>query len=885
MALRRLEAAGAVRDAPDEGQLLLRLALSRPKEALEQAEQVQGGRPGATQSSYALQAMSVAHRELGHGSTAVRLARRALRAAQRCGQPARVADVQATLGATLALVGRNRDALRALDGAVRCARGLDAARILVRRGGVLQILGRHDDALDDLRTALPALRSAGDIVYEARALGWRGLVYDERGDRARSDRDLARSEALMGAAGQRLESARARHNRGHMAFRSGDLPAALRHFDAAERMYGEVGTADAELELDRCRVLLAAGMPEDARRHASRAAQVLGENSALAHTRAEALLTAASCGLAAGDLLDARNDAEAATRLFRAQQRERWTRKAQRCVLAARWLAGETTPATLRLAVHVADRLESMRDQEATDAHLLAGRIALRLGRGRTAEAHLAAAAHARRRGPAIGRATGWLAKALLAEAAGEPRTMLSACRRGLDLLDEHRLTLGATEMQARASVHGAELAGLATRHAARAGDAQRLLLWSERWRATALSSAPVRPPDDDELAAELAVLRGVTRRIGEVRAEGRSSSDLEHQQSRIEASVRGRMLRRSGTTTRTRATVDVRRIRAALPGEALLVELVEVDGTLYVVTVGPRGTRLQMVGDATTAIEELEFARFGLRQAATTSSPAGLRLAMSSLETAGRLLQQALLGPAVDQLGDAGGDVVIVPSGRLHAVPWSLLPALRGRCVTVAPSVASWLRATATPRPRRNRVALVAGPDLHTEGAEVQAAAALHPSARLLTGPAATADDVLAALDGASLAHVAAHGAFRADNPLFSSLRMADGPLTVHDLERLQRPPYRLVLSSCDSGLGAVAGADELLGLAGALIGLGTAGLLASVVPVNDRATVPLMVAVHERLRAGDTLGRALHAARSVGADDPLLRATGWSFIALGAA
>ena len=91
------------------------------------------------------------------------------------------------------------------------------------------------------------------------------------------------------------------------------------------------------------------------------------------------------------------------------------------------------------------------------------------------------------------------------------------------------------------------------------------------------------------------------------------------------------------------------------------------------------------------------------------------------------------------------------------------------------------------------------------------------------------------AALDGAWLAHIAAHGRFRADSPLFSSLRMHDGPLTVYDFEQLRRAPYRLILSSCDSGLQAPAGADELLGLVSSLLPLGTAGIVAGVVPLND--------------------------------------------------
>jgi CHAT domain-containing protein len=138
--------------------------------------------------------------------------------------------------------------------------------------------------------------------------------------------------------------------------------------------------------------------------------------------------------------------------------------------------------------------------------------------------------------------------------------------------------------------------------------------------------------------------------------------------------------------------------------------------------------------------------------------------------------------------------------------------------------------------------------------------------------------------MDGAWLAHVAAHGTFRADNPLFSSIRLDDGPLIVHDLERLGRAPYRLVLSSCDSGAAAPVGADELLGLVSSLIPLGATGIVASIVPVNDLAAVPVMLALHDELQQGDTLPEALLAARRSAAADPLAEATAHSFMALGA-
>ena len=134
----------------------------------------------------------------------------------------------------------------------------------------------------------------------------------------------------------------------------------------------------------------------------------------------------------------------------------------------------------------------------------------------------------------------------------------------------------------------------------------------------------------------------------------------------------------------------------------------------------------------------------------------------------------------------------------------------------------------------------------------------------------------VLDAIDGAAIAHIAAHGVFRADSPLFSSIRLDDGPLTVYDLERLHRGPRMLVLSSCDSGLAAPAGADEVLGLASSLIPLGTAGIVASVVPVNDLAVIPLMIALHRELRAGASLAAALRDARCGQQADPVARRPG---------
>jgi CHAT domain-containing protein len=157
----------------------------------------------------------------------------------------------------------------------------------------------------------------------------------------------------------------------------------------------------------------------------------------------------------------------------------------------------------------------------------------------------------------------------------------------------------------------------------------------------------------------------------------------------------------------------------------------------------------------------------------------------------------------------------------------------------------------------------VVAGPQLPGARSEAETVAAIYATAPLVGG-SATAEATAAALTKADLAHLAMHGRLSADNPLFSSLQLADGPLTVYDLERLRAAPRDMILSACDGGVTAVRPGDELMGFSGALLALGTSALIASVLPVPDEPTHRLMLALHERLAAGGEPAPALAAARA---------------------
>ncbi|WP_255311162.1 CHAT domain-containing protein [Streptomyces viridosporus] len=857
------------------------MVFAAPGEALARAERVLRDRPPPLHASVAHQVIGIWQRDFGDMRLALSHLRRARDWAARADSAEREADVLATLGVALVHAGRTRQGMDALGRGVERGTGHTRARVLFRRAYAWWVLGHHQDALEDVRRAVPVLRQADDVIWTARALTLRATVHLALGSVERADADFTAAETLWDTTDQEHDKADAVESRGQAAFRSGDIPAALKLLDEAEERYAKLGTPTFMLNIRRCEVLMAAGLAAEALAEADAAIRTLDGIGGQSTRKAELLLAAARAARLADDPQTAIARAALAVKLFAGQRRNWWETHARLVLIEARHAAGRGSGRLVADAAAVAERLVALGAPAAPEASLLAGRIALDLGWTADAERHLAAAARSRRSGPPLARMTGWAAQALRARAAGSARGVLEACRRGLDVLDDHRMTLGASELRARATAQGAELAALAQRASLVSGGPRRLLVWSERWRATALSAPPTRPPADPALLSGMTAYREIAARAEEARQEGKPVPALEREQRRLEREIRSRTLHMRGAAPDGGDRFDVGRLLGRLDeGDGgQLVELAVLDGRVHVLLCGQGRVRRFEAGLLAAAETEAEHVQAGLRRLAHPGAEARLPV----VEAAGRRLEELLLGPAAAHLGT--GPVVIVPPGRLHRVPWALLPSLRERVLSVSPSASSWLRAKETAPPPGGRQVLVRGPGLATGGAEVSELAGRYGGATVLEHDDATVPRVLAELDGAALAHIAAHGAFRADGPLFSSLRMADGPLIVHDFERLDRSPYRIILSCCDTARFATVGADELLGLVTALLPLGTAGVVACSAPVNDAAVVPLMLALHQGVGAGLSLAQALRDARAALPGDALHQATGWAFSAFGAA
>ena len=106
---------------------------------------------------------------------------------------------------------------------------------------------------------------------------------------------------------------------------------------------------------------------------------------------------------------------------------------------------------------------------------------------------------------------------------------------------------------------------------------------------------------------------------------------------------------------------------------------------------------------------------------------------------------------------------------------------------------------------------------------------------------------------------HVAAHGVHRQDSPLFSSLRLADGPLYAYELDPSSGLAGCVVLSACEAGLTTLRPGDESLGLSHVLLQLGTSSVIAGVARVGDDVSARLMDGVHRAMARGTDAASAL--------------------------
>lgn len=843
--------------------------------AWEAAETASRERDPATQAQ-ALRLVGIAAGQRGSGNALVHL-RAARAAAVRSRRPDVEGEVRLTLAGTLAILGRSRAALRELEKAAAVAD--DRPRALAQRGLVLVSLGRLDDAVRVLDEALPALEAVADHDGVLAVLINRSAGHLRRGSGAQAEADLLRAVDVAQAHDRTVDAAFAEANLASALALQGRVVEALRRFSSAEARLRATGTSVSFLLSMKAELLLSVRLLAEARETAT-AAQHEFAREGNAIGAADLTFLLAQVALREGDLEAARSHASSAARSYRRLARSDLATLAR---LSHAHASPSVPAASVARLVGAVDRTGW--PGPALDVRIVAVQRALTPSQRARAADRLPEVVRFRSpRYPADVRARAWFAQALHRHVAGDPGGSLRACRRGLDILDDHAVSLPATDLRAHSAAHRVELVqhGLGLALARRS--ARLVAAWAERGRATHLLRRSVIPPQDERVAARLGELRAVVRDVYEARAEGAGTDvqvRLRTRQAQLERDIRDLVRQAAARDREATAGPPSSPDLARRLGARALVEYVTHDGALHAVSLVDGRARLHHLGDLATVaglVERIPFAVQRMTRAAR--SPGGAAAAQTLLADAARRLDAILLGPLRET---AGRDLVVVPTGVLQATPWSVLPSCQGRPVTVAPSATVWLAATRRPAPA-GPVLVAAGPRLRSAPGEARAVAALHGTSALLD-PGATVDAVSAALPGASLAHLATHGRLSAENPLFSHLLLSDGPLVVYDLERLDSLPHTVVLAACESGRHVVPAGDELLGLGAAFLAGGTAQLVASVVPVPDAETSDLMTALHARLVAGEPPAAALAAAQGQLAQaGPVAAATAAGFVCIGA-
>lgn len=772
-----------------------------------------------------------------------------------------------SLAAAEVKLGHREQGFELLDQAVELVAPEDRGILLDQRGWLFMYVGRMDDALRCMDDAIPLHEATSDVVRLARGLLNRAMLHELAGRVRLARADLERCERLIRSADQPRLLAKVRLNLGHCEALVGDIPAALRSFELARSGLAEhAPNVLPVLAVDMARALLGVGLPDEAAVELDFALGALGR-SATTHERAEAELTRAQTAVAQGDLRVARQWARRAERRFRRRGNATWAAVAVLTRLRADFAGGRSARAVATHAAALARELRELglRD-DAEVARVLAARACVAVGELGQARAHLSRfrTAHPRLETKLLRR----LASAELHAVEGDSVRTYAQARAGLALLREHRARLGSVDLQTGTAALGMDLARLGLATSLRGGRPRVVFDWLERSRAQAFGVRPVRPRSDPATVDDVAALRQAAVAARAAELAGSRDVAAERRCAELERSIRSRGWQADGSGEHA-AAASFRDVADTLDRQGSVLASFLVDGDdLGALVIADGVGRLVHAGRTAEVTEVIKRLRSDLDALCGRRLPTAVAaVVVGSVRHQLAVLNEHLLAPLRSALGDR--DLVVVPTGPLSAVPWNLLPDLRGRPVTVAVSASAWCHTARRPASRCGAPLLVAGPNLAHAADEVGKIAELFPDSTVLAGRHATVSATLAAVDGRCSVHFAAHGHHEPGNVFFSRLDLADGPLMAYDILQLRAVPEHVVLSSCDIGRTLVRRGDEMLGFTAALLYSGTRTVIASVARVPDAAAIGVMAAYQELYARGVPPAKALAEASLV---EPLI-------------
>jgi len=319
---------------------------------------------------------------------------------------------------------------------------------------------------------------------------------------------------------------------------------------------------------------------------------------------------------------------------------------------------------------------------------------------------------------------------------------------------------------------------------------------------------------------------------------------------------------------TRLEGTLPVEKIQNGLPRGTTILEYYECRQSLFacvtdrarleIVDLGPSAR----IRDAFRLLQ-FQFSKFRLGHDYISNFSAHL---YSAVETNLENLYSDLIAPVRSNLQCER--LAIIPHGFLHQLPFHALsnrgtPLLEESEISFAPSasILAWLLKKPQPASTQALIMGVADPLAPQIQKEAQIVAAALADPRLCLGKEASLETLRSLAPISRYIHIAAHGYFHQENPVFSSICLGDSLVTLLDLYQLKLSADLVALSGCGTGLNGVVGGDELVGLARGLLQAGAHSMLVSLWDVHDTSTMEFMGLFYKNL-ASRTKGQALRMA-----------------------
>ena len=226
--------------------------------------------------------------------------------------------------------------------------------------------------------------------------------------------------------------------------------------------------------------------------------------------------------------------------------------------------------------------------------------------------------------------------------------------------------------------------------------------------------------------------------------------------------------------------------------------------------------------------------------------------------------LHEKLILPVENLIG--GKNLVIIPQDILHYVPFNALYdgknyLIESREIVLSPSATVWQILTEKETKKSENALLIGYADERIPNVtrEIEALQNVFKNSLTFTGEQATFSTFAENAEKFDVLHFACHGQFRAENPLFSSLHLADGFVTVRDICSYNLNAELVCLSACETGLSKVAAGEEILGLARGFLSAGAKSLLLSLWTVNDEAAMKIMKNFYENIQRGASISSSI--------------------------